>query len=166
MNEIEHLATVLNQALAEKAMKLATAESCTGGWVAKAMTDIPGSSTGFDRGFVTYSNESKQAMLGVDQATLEQYGAVSEETVHAMVAGALEQSNASIALAISGVAGPGGGTDEKPVGMVCFAWGGVEDIHVSTEYFSGNRDDIRRQSVVFVLQQVLIYTQSKETINE
>lgn len=166
MNKIETLASKLNQQLAQKELKLATAESCTGGWVAKAMTDIAGSSASFDRGFVTYSNQAKHEMLDVAETTLLQFGAVSEQTVREMVVGTLSHSKANVALAISGIAGPGGGTDEKPVGMVCFAWGNAENIRVSTEYFSGNRDDVRRQSVIFILQQVLTHIKSKENINE
>jgi nicotinamide-nucleotide amidase len=164
MKAIDSLAITLNQQLADKGLQLTVAESCTGGWVAKAMTDVPGSSKSFDRGFVTYSNEAKQEMLEVSSTTLQQQGAVSEQTVSEMVVGALKHSNATIALAVSGIAGPGGGTDEKPVGMVCFAWGNEEYIHASTEYFAGNRDEVRRQSVIFILQQVLAFIQQEESL--
>ena len=111
---------------------LATAESCTGGWVAKVCTDLAGSSAWFDRGFVTYSNQAKQDMLGVSATTLDTCGAVSEEVVTEMVNGALAGSRAGWALAISGVAGPDGGTAEKPVGTVWFAWGGPDGLAVGT----------------------------------
>ena len=102
--------------------KLTVAESCTGGWVAKVLTDIAGSSDWFERGFVTYSNQAKHEMLGVKEATLENHGAVSEETVVEMAEGALTNSHADFSLSISGIAGPGGGSSEKPVGLVWFSW--------------------------------------------
>jgi nicotinamide-nucleotide amidase len=150
------LATLLGTRLKEKGLTLATAESCTGGWVAQAITSVSGSSDWFDRGFVTYSNDAKREMLGVRGDTLERHGAVSEETAREMAAGALAASRAQVALAITGVAGPTGGTPQKPVGMVCFAWtrrgGSVES---ATKYFDGDREAVRRQSVVFALQGVL-----------
>jgi nicotinamide-nucleotide amidase len=136
--------------------QLATAESCTGGGIAAALTDVAGSSEWFDRGFVTYSNQAKQQMLGVGEGTLAQYGAVSEAVVAEMVAGALARSNAQIAVAVSGIAGPGGGSAEKPVGMVCLAWqvaGGAP--LVRTEYFAGDRAAVRAQTVECALQGVL-----------
>jgi nicotinamide-nucleotide amidase len=138
--------------LAQKRM-LATAESCTGGWVAKCLTDIAGSSAWFERGFVTYSNGAKQEMLGVAVAILDTHGAVSEATVREMARGALARSAADIAVAISGIAGPSGGSRDKPVGTVCFAWlvkGGKA--HVETRHFDGDRDGVRRQSVVRALE--------------
>lgn len=131
---------------------LATAESCTGGWVAKLCTDITGSSAWFDSGFVTYSNQAKQRMLGVSASILQQYGAVSEATAVAMVEGALARSGADLALAISGIAGPGGGTPDKPVGTVCFAWGckGLPP-RSETCRFDGDRDAVRRQAVAHAL---------------
>jgi nicotinamide-nucleotide amidase len=135
---------------------LACAESCTGGWVAQAVTAVAGSSDWFDRGFVTYSNAAKQEMLDVAPETLDRYGAVSEETARAMAQGALAHSRAGIALAITGVAGPTGGTPAKPVGMVCFAWamrnGGTES---RTLRFGGDREQVRRQSVIAALEGVL-----------
>jgi nicotinamide-nucleotide amidase len=116
------LATQVGALLKSHGLMLATAESCTGGGVAQAITEVAGSSAWFERGFVTYSNLSKQQMMGVREATLKQHGAVSEMTVREMVAGALQHSAAQVALAVSGVAGPGGGTAEKPVGTVWFAW--------------------------------------------
>jgi len=135
---------------------LATAESCTGGAVAAAVTDIAGSSKWFERGFITYSNEAKREMLGVAQETLTLYGAVSEAVVREMVAGALCHSNAQIALAVSGIAGPAGGMPDKPVGTVWFAWG-VEGrpCVVRLHHLSGNRADIRMQSVCIAFKGIL-----------
>jgi nicotinamide-nucleotide amidase len=146
----------VGDALMSKGWMLACAESCTGGGIAAAVTDIAGSSQWFDRGFVTYSNQAKQDMLGVKAETLESSGAVSEATVAEMVAGALLRSEARVALAVSGIAGPAGGTPEKPVGTVCLAWKirGQEPVLV-TEHFKGNRADIRQQTVQRALQGVL-----------
>jgi nicotinamide-nucleotide amidase len=128
--------------------RLTVAESCTGGWLAKVITDLAGSSIWFDRGFVTYSNEAKQEMLGVHRETLLSHGAVSEAVVAEMAAGALARSRAQVAVAISGIAGPGGGSPDKPVGTVCIAWAWPEG-QVSTRrlQLEGNRDRVRRQSV-------------------
>ncbi len=120
---MDKLAAQVGVLLKSHGMMLATAESCTGGGVAQAITEVAGSSAWFERGFVTYSNLSKQQMLGVRESTLKQHGAVSEMTVREMVAGALQHSSAQVALAVSGIAGPDGGTAEKPVGTVWFAWG-------------------------------------------
>jgi nicotinamide-nucleotide amidase len=136
--------------------RLAVAESCTGGWLCQAITDIPGSSRWFDRGFITYSNEAKQEMLGVPAAILETYGAVSAETVRAMVAGVLERSPADCAVAVSGIAGPGGATPGKPVGTVWFAWqrrGG--ECVTRREQFDGNRRKVRYQAVITALRGTL-----------
>src|SRR4051812_18690265 len=119
---LEPLAARLGAALKRRTAKLATAESCTGGWVAQCVTSVASSSDWYDRGFVTYSNASKEELLGVRRATLESHGAVSEEAAREMAEGALERSDAALALAVTGVAGPGGGTPAKPVGTVCFAW--------------------------------------------
>lgn len=142
----------LSSKLEVKGMFLAVAESCTGGWLAKSCTDLVGSSTWFDRGFVTYSNRAKHEMLGVNILSIDKYGAVSEETVEEMVAGTLSHSSAQIAVAISGIAGPGGGTESKPVGTVCFGWmlKGGETV-VKTVYFAGDRDAVRRQAVEYAL---------------
>ena len=147
------LATLAGTRLKARGLKLVTAESCTGGWVAEAVTAIPGSSDWFERGFVTYSNEAKREMLGVRAETLDRTGAVSEETALEMARGALEASRAQVAVSITGVAGPTGGTATKPVGMVCFGWalgGGGAD--TTTKHFKGDRGEVRRQSVVFALQ--------------
>ena len=135
---------------------LATAESCTGGWAAQAMTAIAGSSVWFERGFVTYSNDAKQEMLGVSALTLKSHGAVSEKTAREMALGALLRSKADVSLAVTGVAGPTGGSDAKPVGTVCFAWAMKNGaVRAETRRFSGDRDSVRRQSVVRALEGVL-----------
>ncbi len=133
--------------------RLVTAESCTGGWIAKTVTDVAGSSGWFDCGMAAYSYEAKQALLGVRPETLETHGAVSRETVIEMVSGALVNSGASIAVAVTGIAGPGGGSDGKPVGTVWAAWkkrGGYARAEVF--HFEGDRDDVRRQTVAAALQ--------------
>ena len=135
---------------------LATAESCTGGWIAKCCTDVAGSSAWFDRGFITYSNAAKQDMLGVRAETLAQYGAVSEAVVAEMATGALRHSQAHIAVAVSGIAGPSGGSAEKPVGTVCFAWAMRNgEVLTKTCQFAGDREAVRWQSVVFALNGIL-----------
>lgn len=142
--------------LAAHQSKLACAESCTGGWVAEVVTATAGSSAWFDCGFVTYSNDAKQDLLGVSPATLERCGAVSEQTVREMVAGTLARSRADLALAISGVAGPGGGSTAKPVGMVCFAWGErMGGIRSETRHFTGDREAVRRQAVIHALRAIM-----------
>jgi nicotinamide-nucleotide amidase len=140
---------------------LATAESCTGGWVSEAVTMVSGSSEWFERGFVTYTDAAKQEMLGVAPQTLQRFGAVSEQTVREMVLGALARSHAQVALAVSGVAGPTGGSPQKPVGTVCLAWGtrGLEPVAL-TRHFAGDRYAVRRQSVIEALQGVLRLTRS------
>lgn len=155
-NELQELSVQVGNALKARGMMLAAAESCTGGWVAKVVTDIAGSSAWFDRGFVTYTNVAKQEMLGVNEETLRARGAVSEETVREMAEGALSHSHAQVAVAISGVAGPGGGTAAKPVGMVCFAWAvRGRPTRACTERFAGDREEVRRQAVVRALRGVL-----------
>ena len=135
---------------------MATAESCTGGWVAKQITDLEGSSAIFDRGFVTYSNEAKQDMLGVSAETINEFGAVSEEVALEMVAGAIEHSNADIAVSISGIAGPAGGTKLKPVGTVCFGWKKKEgEARAETILFKGDRDSVRSQAVDYALSGII-----------
>ena len=151
--DIAALAAELGQALAARGEFAATAESCTGGLVAGAITAIAGSSGWFDRGFVTYTNAAKTEILGVDPAALERNGAVSEATAIAMAEGALRASRADVAVAVTGIAGPAGGTSAKPVGTVCFAWarrGGLAT--AATRHFSGTRDDVREASVIFALQ--------------
>jgi nicotinamide-nucleotide amidase len=154
--ELEDLSVRVGAALLERKLMLACAESCTGGWVAEVVTATGGSSQWFERGYVTYSNAAKQELLGVKADTLRQDGAVSEAVVREMAAGALRHSHAQAALAISGVAGPSGGSPGKPVGTVCFAWvlhGGAPT--AETKHFSGDREAVRKQSVVHALQGLL-----------
>ena len=149
---LEALAGRLGAMLGNERLKLVTAESCTGGWVAQCLTAIAGSSAWFDRGFVTYSNEAKQEMLGVPPDMLAEHGAVSQPVAVAMAEGALRNSRADWAVAITGIAGPTGGSPQKPVGTVCFAWGGRDGrIVTSTRHFPGSREDVRAQSVEHAL---------------
>jgi nicotinamide-nucleotide amidase len=150
------LAERTGQALKARGWMLVAAESCTGGWVSECVTMVPGSSEWFERGFVTYTNVAKREMLGVAAQTLDVHGAVSEPTVREMAAGALARSHGHVAVAVSGVAGPSGGTPQKPVGTVCFAWAGrgAEPVTV-TRLLSGDREAVRRQSVIVVLEGVL-----------
>jgi len=153
---LKSLARRIGVRLKKRNLKLATAESCTGGWIAQTVTSVSGSSGWFDRGFVTYSNEAKKELLGVRGRTLSRHGAVSRETAKEMAAGALARSRAQVAIAVTGVAGPGGGTKAKPVGTVCFAWsrkrGTMESL---VRHFRGGRERVRRQSVVFALKGLL-----------
>lgn len=153
---IATLAEALVGELDQAGLTVATAESCTGGWIAKSLTDISGSSAVFGFGIVSYSNAAKTSLLGVDPATLDAEGAVSEAVVTEMARGAIEKSGADLAVAVSGIAGPDGGTDEKPVGTVWFAWanGVAEEPVVTTERrsFKGDRETIRSQSVILALQ--------------
>ena len=154
--DLEALATRVAEALLGRGEWLATAESCTGGWVAQALTAIAGSSAWFDRGFVTYSNGAKQDQLGVPAITLERHGAVSEPTARAMAQGVLAHSQADWSLATTGIAGPTGGSPEKPVGTVCFAWAGREaGCEATTARFAGDREAVRAQAVAFVLEGLL-----------
>jgi len=157
MNDsLYQLAAEVGSALKARGLALATAESCTGGWIGEAVTAVPGSSEWYERGFITYTNVAKHEMLGVPILTLEKFGAVSEATVNAMVTGALLHSHAQIAVAVSGVAGPSGGTPAKPVGTVCIAWGQRdEEPFAETRCFAGDREAVRRQSVEFALTGVL-----------
>jgi len=155
--ELVALSEAVGSACLRRRLLVATAESCTGGWTAQVITHTPGSSAWFERGFVTYSNEAKVQMLGVRPETLQACGAVSQETAAEMAAGALENSNALIAVAITGIAGPTGGSPGKPVGTVCFAWCRVGEAAVAeTALFSGNREAIRRQAVVHALRGLLV----------
>ena len=134
---------------------LSCAESCTGGGIAAALTDIPGSSAWFDRGFVTYSNQSKKDMLGVADATLATFGAVSRETVTEMASGALERSAAQISVAVTGIAGPGGGTKDKPVGTVWIAWASAGQVEAVCEHFTGDRAAVRCATIDAALHGLL-----------
>ena len=154
--ELFDLAVRAGQALRAQDLMLTTAESCTGGWVGQCVTMVSGSSAWFERGFVTYTDAAKMEMLGVQPATLQTHGAVSEQTVREMVEGALTASRAQVALAVSGVAGPTGGTPHKPVGLVCVAWGLRAGARRSaTFHFSGDREAVRRQAVIAALHGVL-----------
>lgn len=147
------LATRLGRALAAEERMIATVESCTGGLIAQALTETPGSSQWFDRGFVTYSNEAKTDLVGVPAPMIASHGAVSEPVAAAMAEGAIARSRAWLALSVTGVAGPGGGSEAKPVGTVCFGWacrGGP--VRVLTQHFEGDRAAVRRQAAVFALQ--------------
>ena len=149
------LAARVGEQLRAKRALLVTAESCTGGWVAQAVTAIAGSSEWFERGFVVYSNAAKEQMLGVNAETLQRHGAVSEETARERARGALERSGGTIAVSITGVAGPGGGSAEKPVGLVWFAWATKREVRSESRRFAGDREAVRRQSVVRALEGVL-----------
>lgn len=152
--EIIALAERLGYRLKAQHAKIVTAESCTGGGIAHAITEIPGSSEWFDRGFVTYSNAAKIQMLGVKPDTLARYGAVSAETVREMVAGALARSEADCAVAVTGIAGPGGGTEGKPVGTVFIAWQWHKNPNVIIErmQIKGTRQDIRKKTTTLAIQ--------------
>jgi nicotinamide-nucleotide amidase len=148
----EALSAELGALLRERGWRITTAESCTGGLIAGAITTTSGSSGWFETGFVTYSNEAKSMLLGVPEATLRAHGAVSPETARAMATGALERTGADIAIAVTGVAGPTGGTPDKPVGMVCVAWALRDGLVDSmTRRFAGDRAAIRAASVVAAL---------------
>lgn len=152
-SELRGLSEALGVQLLDRREHLVTAESCTGGWIAKAMTDVAGSSAWFDCGMAAYSYEAKQALLGVRPQTLETHGAVSRETVIEMVSGALANSGASIAVAVTGIAGPGGGSADKPVGTVWIGWkrrGGYASAEMF--HFDGDRDAVRRQTVAAALR--------------
>lgn len=141
--------------LKAKKEMLATAESCTGGWVGQIITSVPGTSHWYDRGFITYSNVAKREMLGVSTDTLTRFGAVSEQTARAMAEGVLQNSQARYALSITGIAGPEGGTPEKPVGHVCFAWAGHNRETVSECIrFDGDRQQVRIQAVQHSLKRM------------
>jgi nicotinamide-nucleotide amidase len=151
--ELQQLASELGDKLRARGWMLATAESCTGGWAGQLVTALPGSSHWYERGFITYANAAKIEMLGVPADTIESYGAVSEETAAAMAAGALAHSHAQAALAISGIAGPGGGTPKKPVGVVCYGWALADGTLVSsTCRLDGDREEIRSRAVAAALR--------------
>lgn len=150
------LARSLGDLLKLRGLRITTAESCTGGWIAKTLTDVAGSSAWFDRGFVTYSNDAKHDMLGVPQALIERYGAVSGECVAAMAEGALREGRADVAVAVSGIAGPDGGSAEKPVGTVWFGFSGAGgDTQTVHRLLPGDREAVRRAAVGIALRGVL-----------
>ncbi len=153
--DLQQSAHQVGQVLRQRSWMLCSAESCTGGWVAKILTDVAGSSAWFERGFVTYSNLAKQEMLGVEATVIEHHGAVSELTAREMARGALQHSHANISLSITGIAGPDGGSESKPVGLVWFAWAMQdEEIRCEQHIFTGDRNAVRRQAVVTALQGV------------
>jgi len=153
---LQDLARKVGAELAQQGLMLASAESCTGGWVGQTITSIAGSSAWYERGFITYTDISKREMLGVSSTTLDQYGAVSEETAYEMAECAIARSHAQVVVSVTGIAGPDGGTAKKPVGTVCFAWLMKDGLARSeTHHFSGSREEIRRQAVMGALQGVL-----------
>lgn len=152
MDSLSQLAVELGHQLHALNAQVTTAESCTGGGIAEAITRIAGSSAWFEAGFVTYSNQQKTRQLNVPQSLFAQVGAVSREVVEAMVRGAQVQSSARFAVAVSGVAGPGGGSAEKPVGTVWLAWGAGDEVTAECRHFSGDRDDVRRQTIIAALE--------------
>jgi len=152
-DELRQLSKKVGESLKRHGATVTAAESCTGGWIAKAITDIAGSSAWFERGFVTYSNEAKAQMIGVDPAVLEQHGAVSEPVVIQMAQGALAAAHATFAVSVSGIAGPDGGSEQKPVGTVWFGFASHEgDVITRHECFKGDRDAVRRQATVYALK--------------
>ena len=154
--DLNQLVQKISLILQSKQLMLATAESCTGGLVAEIITRVPDASKYFERGFVTYSNLSKIEMLGVHEETLMRYGAVSEETAREMADGAVLHSKADVSLSITGIAGPSGGTKEKPVGTVCFSWKlPNQNVISTTEFFTGNRSEIRLNAAMFSLGKLL-----------
>jgi len=151
--ELSQLSTRVGQLLLARNASVTTAESCTGGWIAKVLTDIAGSSAWFERGFVTYSNEAKQQMVGVSESTLAQFGAVSEQVVREMALGALSEAGAQYALSVSGIAGPDGGSEGKPVGTVWFGFAAATgEVLALVERFHGDREAVRRQATAWALQ--------------
>lgn len=153
--ELGSLASELGAALKVRGWHVACAESCTGGWIAKTLTDLPGSSGWFGWGYVAYANEAKVGALGLESKLLEEHGSVSEPVVRAMAEGVKRISGAEIAVAVSGIAGPDGGTKERPVGTVWFAWAGPAGARAQVHRFEGERDTIRRDSVAWALRGLL-----------
>ena len=155
--ELYELSEKVGAALKARNLMMAAAESCTGGWIGQAVTMVPGSSKWFDRGFVTYTNDAKQEMLGVSAKTLDAFGAVSEQTVREMAAGALARSRAQVAVAVSGIAGPDGGSRTRPVGTVLLAWAEKEgSVEARAMHFEGDRDAVRRKTVIAALDGMLV----------
>jgi nicotinamide-nucleotide amidase len=155
-NDLIFLVQTMAEVLEKKQWLLASSESCTGGWLAKSCTDLAGSSAWFDCGFITYSNQSKQDLVNVSKKTLEAHGAVSEQTAVEMAEGALSYTSADISVAITGIAGPDGGTVEKPVGTVWFAWAiKNQDTKTQKYQFKGGREQVRIQAVIAALQGII-----------
>lgn len=155
MSDIIQLATRAGELLLQHKLVATTAESCTGGGIAYAITEIAGSSSWFDRSFVTYSNTAKEAMLGVPAALLAQYGAVSEQVARAMAEGAIAHSQAQVALSTTGIAGPSGAVPGKPVGTVCFGWVVGQQVITETRHFDGDRQQVRLQSITHSLTRLI-----------
>jgi nicotinamide-nucleotide amidase len=157
--KLKRLAQRVGRHLLDSRRYVVTAESCTGGWIAKSLTDIAGSSQWFGEGFVTYSNQAKMQRLGVPRAILEKKGAVSEETVRAMAAGALRRTRAQVAVAVTGIAGPDGAVPGKPVGTVWLGWatrrGGAIRVRTQLKHFRGDRESVRRKTVRLALEGLL-----------
>ena len=151
---MQYLPALLADLMLKNGLFLVTAESCTGGMIAAACTDLAGSSTWFERGWVTYSNAAKTEMLGVDAALIAQHGAVSEAVVRAMAAGALAHSHAQVAVAVTGVAGPGGGSADKPVGMVWLGFALAGQVHAECQHFPGDRAAVRAATVQHALRRL------------
>lgn len=159
-NKIKQLVQRLSEKLILRQNKLVTAESCTGGGLAYALTELPGSSTWFERGFITYSNDAKMELLKVNPNILEQQGAVSEATACAMAIGALQHSHAEISLSITGIAGPDGGSPEKPVGTIWFGYANkIKKPHAWIEHFSGTRGEIRLQAILTALEKLCVFVE-------
>ncbi|OEE88358.1 nicotinamide-nucleotide amidase [Enterovibrio norvegicus] len=162
MEQLVKLATQIGERLKDNQQTVTTAESCTGGGIAYMLTEIAGSSAWFERAFVTYSNDAKHDMVGVSQETLVAHGAVSEEVAAQMAEGALKAASADFALAVTGIAGPTGGSDEKPVGMVCFGWATKKGVVTETCLFDGTRYDIRRNTIAHSLCRLLSYLEAEK----
>jgi len=160
---LEALALRLGRALLVHRWRVATAESCTGGWIAKVLTDVPGSSQWFDSGIVAYSNAVKTSLLGVAPGLIDAHGAVSEPVARAMADGARARLGVELAVAVSGIAGPDGGTPDKPVGTVCFGWATPQGTHTERVQFGGDREGVRRQSVAHALEKLvdLVWTDER-----
>lgn len=160
MDKLNSLAETLGATLKARGFVLALAESCTGGMVAQAITSVAGSSAWFDRGFITYSNQAKIEMLGVSNQTLIQYGAVSEQIAAEMAQGAMKFSLAHISTSITGIAGPDGGTADKPIGTVCFGFALKNNVKTSTQHFVGKRESVRQQASIYAINQLIALIQT------
>lgn len=154
--KVDALLTIIADTLGERDWRMATAESCTGGWIAKLCTDRTGSSAWFDRAYIAYSYRAKEQMLGVSHDDLLEHGAVSDEIACQMASGAKKHSNAAVTVSATGIAGPGGGMPGKPVGLVHFAWCiGDEQVECGSNVFAGDRESVRQQTVVFALEGII-----------
>ncbi|PKF51683.1 CinA family protein [Enterovibrio nigricans] len=162
MEQLVKTATRIGELLVANGQTVTTAESCTGGGISYVLTEVAGSSAWFERAFVTYSNDAKQELVGVNNQTLLTYGAVSEDVVAEMATGARDAANADFGLAVSGIAGPTGGSDDKPVGMVCFGWATKAGVVTETCLFDGDRHTIRRNTIAHSLCRLLSYLEGKK----